>query len=120
MAKKFEVEIIEAKGSCSNEQIQAVLKAGDLSSSSVKEHIGEIVKIGGFIHAKITTDTKEFENVYYATNNGFYSSGSMVLKDSVSKYYNVFDKLQIVEVKVKNNSGVTYKVSPVLDTEEVA
>ena len=120
MAKKFDVEIIEAKGSCDNEKIQAVLKAGDLSSSSVKNHIGEIVRISGYIYAKITTDAKEFENVYYATNNGFYSSGSMVLKDSVSKYYNVFDKLQFVEVNVKNNSGVTYKVSPVIDPEEVA
>ena len=115
MAKKFDVEIIDAKGTCDNEKIQAVLKAGDLTSSSVKEHISEIVKITGFMHAKITTEQKEFENVYYATDKGFYSSGSMVLKDSVEKYFNVFDKLQIVEVKVKNNSGVTYKVSPVLD-----
>ena len=117
MAKKYEVEILKAEGSCANDKIQAVLNAGDLSATSVKDHIGEIVKITGFIHAKITTEKKEFENVYYATDRGFYSSGSMVLMDSVSKYFNVFDKLQFVEIKA--SQGTTFKVSPILD-EEVA
>lgn len=117
MAKNYNVEIKESKGSCNSTVFEKMAKNGDITSKKVSECIDSVIELTGYALCHITTSDKEFDMGYYATKTGMISTGSEVFKNSVEEYYGEIDTFQIVSVKTKK--GTTYKVTPVLmSTEE--
>ena len=112
-AKKYEVEILEKKGSCDSATFEKMAKNGDIASRKVTECVGEVVTITGYALCHITAGDKEFDMNYYATPEGMLSSGSEVFKNSVIEYYGDVGKFRINDVKTKR--GTTYKVAPILE-----
>lgn len=112
MAKNYNVEIKESVGSCKSTIFEKMAQNGDIQSTKVSECIGEVITLTGYALCHITTSDKEFDMNYYATTNGFISSGSEVFKDSIEEYYGEVDTFKIMSVKTKK--GTTYKVTPVL------
>ena len=90
-------------------------KAGDVTAEKVTACVDKIVKITGYALCEITTEEKIFQIGYYATNEGFISSGSEILYKSVENYFGEVEKFKIVKVKTKQ--GNTYKVVPILEVE---
>lgn len=109
---KFDVEIKNAEGTCTDERFSVIVKNGDLQAEKVVNHVGEVIKITGYAEAHISTDTKDFDMIYYATDNGYLSSGSKVFFDSVKKYISEFDTFKINSIKT--SKGTTFKVTPIL------
>lgn len=112
MAKNYNVEILESKGSCNSTVFEKMAKNGDITSKSVKDCIDSVIELTGYAICHITTNDKEFDMGYYATKTGMISTGSQIFKDSVEEYYGEIETFQIVSVKTKK--GTTYKVTPVL------
>lgn len=112
MAKNYNVEILESKGSCNSTVFEKMAKNGDITSKKVSECIDNVITLTGYALCHITTSEKEFDMGYYATTSGMISTGSGVFKDSIEEYYGEVDTFQIVSVKTKK--GTTYKVTPVL------
>lgn len=113
--KKYEVEIINAKGSCDSKLFKMMAEKGDIQAVRVADVIGETVRITGVAQCHITTNDKEFDIYYYATDNGFISSGSDYLFKSVNDYLEFTDTFNIT--KQKTSKGFTYKASIVLPEE---
>lgn len=113
----YKVEIKESKGSCATEGFKLLAENGDITANKVTESIGRTFKLTGYALTHITTADKEFDMNYYATTEGILSSGSEVFKDSIEKYYGVFDTFNIVSVKTKK--GTTYKAAPVPTTNSI-
>lgn len=111
--KKYEVEILEKKGSCDSATFEKMAKNGDISSEKVTENAGRVIKLTGYALCHITAGDKEFDMGYYATTEGILSTGSEVFKKSVEEYYGDVDTFKIVSVKTKK--GTTYKVTPILE-----
>ena len=111
--KKYNVTIKEIKGTCDSNLFKKMLTNGDITSYKVKDCVGDIIKITGYAYAEIETNDKKFNIGYYATDKGFYSTGSEVFLNSVKDYFNECEKYIIMEVRTKK--GNTYKASPVLD-----
>ena len=116
---KYEVTIKEAMGSCNSNLFKKMAQKGDITSVKVQDMVGRIVNITGYAICHITTEEKEFDMGYYATNDGIISTGSEVFADSVSDYIGEVESFKIVSLKTKK--GTTYKVSPILedDSEEL-
>lgn len=111
--KKYEVTILEKKGTCDNSLFEKMAKNGDITAIKISELLGTEVKITGYAKCKIVTAEKEFEITYYDTDEyGLISSGSEVFKTSVDNYYGEVENVRITEVKTKK--GKTYKAVPVL------
>ena len=115
MAKNYKVEVKEAVGSCNSELFKKMAQNGDLSATQVKNAIGKVVTITGYATCTITTDDKNFDMTYYATDEGMLSSGSSIFKSSVETYIDSAKKFLIKEVKT--GKGTTFKVTPILDEE---
>ena len=88
---------------------------GDITASKVEDFVGKVIKITGWADAHISTDSKEFDLTYYATDDGYFSTGSKYFKDSLNDYLGDTDTFKIL--KVKTSKGHTYKVSPIIDGE---
>ena len=116
MGKKYKRTIIECVGSCDSDLFKKMIERGDIEATSVKNSVGEIVKINGYATVHIENDDKEFDIDYYATDDGFISSGSTYFKDSVVAYYDDGKKLKICSIKT--NKGTSYKACPVLGEED--
>lgn len=114
-AKNYEVKILEKKGTCDSTIFEQVVKNGDLNSEKVTENVGKVVKITGYALCHITAGDKEFDMNYYATDDGYLSTGSSVFKESVENYFGEVSTFKIVSIKT--SKGTTYKVTPIL-TEE--
>lgn len=112
-AKKYEVEILEKKGSCDSATFEKMAKNGDIVSRKITECVGQVVTITGYALCHIITGDKEFDMNYYATPEGMLSSGSEVFKNSVMDYYEDTSKFRINSIKTKR--GTTYKVAPILE-----
>lgn len=111
--KKYEVTIIEATGSCDTELFKKMAKKGDISASKIEAFVDKVIKITGSAKAHIVTENKEFDLTYYATDNGYFSTGSKYFEESLSDYIKDTDTFKIL--KVKTSKGYTYKVSPIVE-----
>lgn len=114
--KKYELTINETSGSCATELFKKMAKKGDISATKVDEVVGKVVKITGWAEAHITTDDKEFDITYYATDDGYFSTGSKYLKESLNDYLEDTDTFKILKVKTKK--GYTYKASPIFSGDK--
>ena len=113
MERKCTTNIIEVKGTCDSELFKKMVNRGDITSYKVKDKIGDTIEISGYAFVEVTTPEKVFTLGYYATDKGFYSTGSEVFFNSVKDYFNECKKFTIMETKTKK--GTTYKASPVLE-----
>ena len=113
---KYEVSIIEAKGTCDSALFKKMAKRGDITSDRVKNVVGKVFTISGYAKCNIVTDDKNFDVVYYATDNGFISSGSSILFNSISNYIDDTDTFKITEVKTRK--GTTFKGVPIFSNKE--
>lgn len=114
--KKYEVTIKEANGSCSSNLFKKMAQKGDITSVKVQDMIGKVINITGYAICHISTDEKDFDMGYYATDEGIISTGSEVFKESVENYIGDVELFKIVSLKTKK--GTTYKVSPILIDNE--
>lgn len=111
---KYEVTILEKKGSCDNSLFEKMAKKGDLTAIKLAELIGTTVKISGYAKCHIVTDDKDFDINYFDTEEyGLVSSGSKIFTESVVDYYGEVEYVRLTEVKTKK--GKTYKAVPVLE-----
>lgn len=109
---KFNIEIQEVKGTCEEEIFKTMIQRGDIQADKVNERLDEIFNITGYAKTHITTDTKDFVMCYYATDDGYLSSGSEVFYDSVKAYFGQANAVKIKEIKT--SKGKTYKAVPIL------
>lgn len=112
---KYEVKVLNKVGACNSNIFEKMAKAGDVTAEKVTACVDRIVKITGYAMCEITTEEKTFQIGYYATNEGFISSGSEILYKSVENYFGDVERFKIVKVKTKQ--GNTYKVVPILEVE---
>ena len=111
--KKYEVTVLEKKGTCDNALFEKMAKKGDLTAIKLSEIVGVEVKITGYAKCHIVTDEKEFDINYFDTEEyGLVSSGSEIFTESVVDYFGEVESVRLVEVKTKK--GKTYKAVPVL------
>ena len=111
--KKYEVTVLEKKGTCDNALFEKMAKKGDLTATKVSNLIGAEVKITGYAKCNIVTDDKNFNINYFDTEEyGLVSSGSEIFTESVVDYFGEVESVRLVEVKTKK--GKTYKAVPIL------
>ena len=110
---KYELTIKKATGSCDTELFKKMAKKGDISSSKIEDFVDKVVKITGWAEAHIATEDKEFDLTYYASDEGYFSTGSKYFKDSLEDYLKDTDTFRIIKVKTKN--GHTYKAVPIVE-----
>lgn len=111
--RKYEVSVIEKKGTCDNTLFEKMAKKGDLTAIKLSEILNVEVKIKGYARCHIVTDDKEFDINYFDTEEyGLISSGSEIFTESVKDYFGEVESVRLVEVKTKK--GKTYKAVPVL------
>lgn len=113
--KKYVVTINNVSGVCDSPIFEKMAKKGDITSESVKEHIGDVITINGLADAHIETSEKEYDLMYMSTDIGFIHTGSTVFRDSVTDYYPDVRKFRLTSIKTKN--GTAYKPVPILETE---
>lgn len=115
--RKYEVTILEKKGTCDNSIFEKMAKKGDLTSIKLSEVVGKEVSIEGYAKVHISTNDKDFDLYYYDTVEfGLISSGSEIFADSVRDYFGEVEKVILKEVKT--NKGKTYKAVPVLGAKK--
>ena len=112
-SRKYEVSVLEKKGTCDNALFEKMAKKGDITSIKLTEVLGMVVKIIGYAKCNIVTDEKNFDIYYFDTEEyGLISSGSEIFAESVSDYYGEVENVRLTEVKTRK--GKTYKAVPVL------
>jgi hypothetical protein len=114
--KKYELTIEKATGSCNTELFKKMAMKGDITASKIEEFVGKVVKITGWAEAHIVTDEKEFNITYYATDDGYFSTGSKYFNESLDDYLGDTDTFKILKIKTKK--GHTYKASPIFVNNE--
>ena len=113
MEREYKVNIKEIMGTCDTDLFKKMLNNGDITSYKVKDKVNDTIKITGYVYAEVVTKDKTFNIGYYATDKGFYSTGSEVFLKSVKDYITDCDKFIIMQISTKR--GTTFKASPVLD-----
>lgn len=113
--KKYDLTIKSATGSCDTDLFKKMAKKGDISASKIDDFVGKVVKITGWADAHIETDDKQFDITYYATDDGYFSTGSKYFNESLIDYLEDTDTFKIL--KVKTTKGHTYKASPIFNGE---
>ena len=114
--KKYELTINDATGSCNTELFKKMAKKGDISASKIDAFVDKVVRITGWANAHIEADDKEFDMVYYATDDGYFSTSSKYFNESLKDYIEDTDTFKILKVKTKK--GHTYKASPIFKESE--
>ncbi len=115
--RKYEVTVIEKKGTCDNALFEKMAKKGDLTATKISDLLGAEVKITGYAKCNIVTDDKNFNINYFDTEEyGLISSGSEIFTESVIDYFGEVESVRLVEVKTKK--GKTYKAVPVLGNKK--
>ena len=115
--RKYEVSVLEKKGTCDNTLFEKMAKKGDLTAIKLAEILNVEVKITGYAKCHIVTDDKEFDINYFDTEEyGLISSGSEIFTESVTDYFGEVESVRLVEVKTKK--GKTYKAVPVLNSNK--
>ena len=116
-SKKYEVTVLEKKGTCDNALFEKMAKKGDITSIKLAEVLGMVVKIIGYAKCNIVTDEKNFDIYYFDTEEyGLISSGSEIFAESVTDYYGEVENVRLTEVKTRK--GKTYKAVPVLNNNK--
>lgn len=116
-SKKYEVTVLEKKGTCDNALFEKMAKKGDITSIKLSEVLGMVVKIIGYAKCNIVTDDKNFDIYYFDTEEyGLISSGSEIFAESVTDYYGEVENVRLTEVKTRK--GKTYKAVPVLNNKK--
>ena len=110
---KFELTIKKATGSCDTDLFKKMAKKGDISASKIDNLVDSIVKITGSAEVHVATDDKEFDLTYYASDEGYFSTGSKYFKESLEDYLKDTDTFRIIKVKTKNCH--TYKAVPIAE-----
>lgn len=111
--KKYEVTVLEKKGTCDNALFEKMAKKGDLAAIKLSELLGVEVKITGYAKCNVVTDDKNFNINYFDTEEyGLVSSGSEIFTESVVDYFGEVESVRLTELKTKK--GKTYKAVPVL------
>lgn len=113
--KKYERTIKSAIGSCDTELFKKMVQKGDVVASKIDDYINQVVKITGYADVHIATDDKEFDVTYYATDEGYFSTGSVYFNESLTDYLGDTNTFKILKVKTKK--GFTYKASPIFNGE---
>ena len=112
-SKKYEVTVLEKKGTCDNALFEKMAKKGDLTAIKLLDLLGVEVKITGYAKCNVVTDDKNFNINYFDTEEyGLVSSGSKIFTESVLDYFGEVESVRLTEVKT--NKGKTYKAVPVL------
>lgn len=114
--KKYELTIKETTGSCDTELFKKMAKKGDISASKIETFVDKVVKITGSAKAHVATDEKEFDITYYATDDGYFYTGSEYFEESINDYLENTNTFKIL--KIKTRKGHTYKASPIFVSEE--
>lgn len=109
------VELTKTVGACDSDIFKIMVEGGDLQASKIAELVDSVVVINGYAVCHITTDDNEFDVNYFATDEGFFQSGSEWFLKSVERYYDKISKFKIS--KIKTSKGSTYKAVPVLSSE---
>ena len=116
-SKKYEVTVLEKKGTCDNSLFEKMAKKGDLIAIKLSDLLGVEVKITGYAKCNLVTDDKNFNINYFDTEEyGLVSSGSDIFTESVIEYFGEVDSVRLTEVKTKK--GKTYKAVPVLGNKK--
>lgn len=114
--KKYELTIKNATGSCDTDLFKKMAKKGDITASKIEDFVGKVVRITGWADAHIEVEDKEFDLTYYATDDGYFSTGSKYFNDSLEDYLDDTDTFKILKIKTKK--GHTYKASPIFRNDE--
>lgn len=115
--RKYEVTVIEKKGTCDNALFEKMAKRGDITSVKLSEVLGAVVKITGYAKCNIVTEDKNFVIYYFDTEEyGLISSGSEIFAESVADYYGEVENVRLSEIKTRR--GKTYKAVPVLNNSK--
>ena len=109
---EYEVTIKKAVGSCDSELFKKMVKRGDLQATKIVDAVGGKYIFTGYADCEVKTSDKKFNITYYATDDGFISSGSTIFKESVEAY--IGDKLKLKVVSKTTENGTTYKAVPIL------
>lgn len=112
MNMEYEVTIKKSVGTCESELFKEMVKNGDLETTKINKVVGGKYLFTGYADCEVKAKGKKFNITYYATDDGFISTGSDVFKKSVEKYMNYNKKLKVIEITTDN--GTTYKAIPIL------
>lgn len=112
---KYELTIKKATGSCDTELFKKMAKKGDISASKIENFVDKVVRVTGSAEIHIATDDKEFDLIYYATDDGYFSTGSKYFNESINDYLKDTDVFKIL--KVKTQKGHTYKAVPIVEEQ---
>ena len=96
--KKYELTIEKATGSCDTELFKKMAKKGDITASKIDDFVNKVVRITGWAEAHIETDDKEFNITYYATDDGYFSTGSKYFNESLEDYLGDTDTFKILNL----------------------
>jgi hypothetical protein len=107
----FKVNIKATTGICDTELFKKACEHGDLNALRVKEHIGDIIHINGTCDVTIQNNDEVFDITYYACDEGVYSTGSKIFKDSVTDYLGDINVFRITSIYTRK--GTSFKASPV-------
>lgn len=115
--KKYNVKVLEKKGTCDATLFEKMAKNGDITAIKLNEIVGAEVKITGYAKCEITTEEKTFQINYFDTEEyGLISSGSDIFMESVETYFGEVERVRLNEVKTKK--GKTYKAQPILSSSK--
>lgn len=105
--KKYEVTVLEKKGTCDNALFEKMAKKGDLTAIKLSEIVGVEVKIIGYAKCNIVTDDKNFNINYFDTDvYGLVSSGSEIFTESVVDYFRRSRKRKTSRSKNKKRKNI--------------
>ena len=114
--EKYKVTINECEGSCNSDLFKEMLERGDITATRIKDAVGGIYEFTGYANCTVETKDKKFDVTYYATDDGFISSGSKIFEESVKAYLGKCKQLKVVSKST--GKGTTFKVTPILNQEE--
>lgn len=109
--KKYQVTIEEAKGVCEKATFKKLAENGDVQADKISNQVNRILTILGYAKVHVIAGDKEFDQYYYACDDGYYASGSEYFKESVETYFEDTSTFKIKEVQTKK--GHTYKATPI-------
>lgn len=107
----FKVTINNATGICNTDLFRKVCEHGDLNAMRVKDRIGDIIHVNGTCDCTIQYNDEVFDITYYACDEGVYSTGSEIFKDSVTDYLDDSNVFRITTISTRK--GTSFKASPV-------
>lgn len=107
----FRVTIKATTGICDTELFKKVCEHGDLNALRVKDHVGDIIHINGTCDVTIQNNDNTFDVTYYACDEGVYSTGSEIFKESVTDYLDDINVFRITSITTRK--GSSFKAIPV-------